>query len=158
MLLTSPRLYHLPNSAKDICSCRMIPQAQSSGRLSGMDRYALNVRLTPAARELLRSDEALILDWHRLAICCAGAGESSLYAMKEEGARKRKGLVRLKGEDPIYTARVIFPHLAGREVSIDARKILGLRRFTSDLPGDFGLRAIMGRLPEPDRSPDQSVS
>jgi hypothetical protein len=123
-----------------------------------MDRYALNVRLTPAARELLRPDEALILDWHRLAICCAGVGESSLYAMKEEGARKRKGLVRLKGEDPIYAARAIFPHLAGREVSIDARKILGLRRFTSNLPGDFGLRAIMGRLPEPDRTPDQSVS
>ena len=123
-----------------------------------MDRYALNVRLTPAARELLRPDEALIIDWHRLAICCAGAGESSLYAMKEEGARKRKGLVRLKGEDPIYAARAIFPHLAGREVSINARKILGLRRFTSDLPGDFGLRAIMGRLPEPDRTPDQRVS
>jgi len=154
MLLTSPRLYHLPNDAKDICSYRMIPQVQSSGRLSGMDRYALNVRLTPAARDLLRPGEALVLDWHRLAVCCAGAGESSLYAMKEEGARKRKGLVRLKGEDPIYAARVIFPHLAGREISINARKILGLRRFTSNLPGDFGLRAIMGRLPEPDRTPD----
>ena len=136
----------------------MILHVQSSGRLSGMDRYALNVRLTPAARELLRPGEALILDWHRLAVCCAGAGESSLYAMKEEGARKRKGLVRLKGEDPIYAARAIFPHLAGREVSINARKILGLRRFTSNLPGDFGLRAIMGRLPEPDRTPGQNVS
>ena len=123
-----------------------------------MDRYAVNVRLSPAARELLRPGEALILDWHRLAVCCAGAGESSLYAMKEEGARKRKGLVRLKGDDPIYAARALFPHLAGREVSINARKVLGLRRFTSDLPGDFGLRAIMGRLPEPDRTPDQGVS
>ena len=123
-----------------------------------MDRYALNVRLSPAARELLRPGEALILDWHRLAVCCAGAGESSLYAMKEEGACKRKGLVRLKGDDPIYAARALFPHLAGREVSINARKILGLRRFTSDLPGDFGLRAIMGRLPKPDRTPDQGVS
>src|SRR5215212_1355605 len=117
----------------------MIRRAQSSGRISGMDRYALNVRLSPAARELLRPGEALILDWHRLAVCCAGAGESSLYAMKEEGARKRKGLVRLKGDDPIYAARALFPHLAGREVSINARKVLGFRRFTSDLPGDFGL-------------------
>ncbi len=123
-----------------------------------MDRYAFKVRLTPAARELLRPGEALVLDWHRMAICCAGAGESSLYAMKEEGARKRKGLVRLKGEDPIYAARAIFPHLAGRAVSVDARKILGIRRFTSDLPGDFGLRAVMGRLPEPDREPDRSPS
>ena len=123
-----------------------------------MDRYAFEVRLTQAARELLRPGEALVLDWHRMAICCAGAGESSLYAMKEKGARKRKGLVRLKGEDPIYAARAIFPHLAGRGVSVDARKILGIRRFTSDLPGDFGLRAVMGRLPEPDREPDRSVS
>ena len=108
--------------------------------------------MTPAARELLRPGEALVLDWHRLALCCAGAGESSLYVMKEDGARKRKGLVRLKGEDPVYAARAIFPHLAGREVNLDARKILGLRRFTSDLPGDFGLRAVMGRLSQPEKS------
>jgi hypothetical protein len=123
-----------------------------------MDRYAFEIRLTPAARELLRPGEALVLDWHRMAICCAGAGESSLYAMKEERARKRKGLVRLKGDDPIYAARAIFPHLAGHGISVDARKVLGIRRFTSDLPGDFGLRAVMGRLPEPDRKPERGVS
>ena len=114
--------------------------------------------MTPAARELLGPGEALVFDWHRIAICCAGAGETSLYAMKEEGARKRKGLVRLKGGDPIYAARAIFPHLAGCSVSVDARKVLGFRRFTSDLPGDFGLRAVMGRLPEPDRKPERGLS
>jgi hypothetical protein len=113
-----------------------------------MDRYGFDVRLTSSARELLEPDEALVLDWHRMAICCAVAGEMSLYAMKEEKARGRKGLVRLEGEDAIYAARAIFPHLAGREVVIDARRTLGVRRFTSDLPGDFGLRAVMGRLPE----------
>jgi hypothetical protein len=117
-----------------------------------MNQYDFDVRLTPAARELLKPDEALVLDWHRMAICCAGAGEMSLYTMKEKGARRRKGLVRLKGEDPIYAARALFPHLAGREVVLDARKTFGVRRFTSNLPGDFGLRAIMGRLPEPDRT------
>ena len=117
-----------------------------------MDRYSFSVRLTPAARELLRPGEALVLDWHRLAICCAGAGEASLYATSEEDARRRKGLVRLKGEDPIYAARAIFPHLAGREVLLDARKTFGLRRFTSSLPGDFGLRAVMGYLPEPEKT------
>jgi hypothetical protein len=111
-----------------------------------MDRYAFEVRLMPAARELLRPGEALVLDWHRLAVCCAGAGELGLYAMKEKGARKRKGLVRLRGEDPIYAARAIFPHLAGVEVDLDARQVLGFRHFTSDLPRDFGLRAVMGRL------------
>jgi hypothetical protein len=117
-----------------------------------MDRYDFDVRLTSSARALLKPGEALILDWHRMAVCCAGAGEASLYAMNEEKARGRKGLVRLKGDAPIYAARAIFPHLAGREVVIDARKTLGVRRFTSDLPGDFGLRAVMGRLPEPEKT------
>ena len=149
MLFYTPGDIHLP---------RMSLQAHDFGRLSGMDPYAFKVRLTPAARKLLRPGEALILDWHRLAVCCAGAGESSLYVMEEEGASKRKGLVRLKGEDPVYAARAIFPHLAGREVNLDARKTLGIRRFTSDLPGDFGLRAVMGRVPEPDREPDRNLS
>ena len=118
-----------------------------------MDRYSFDVRLTPRAREILKPDEALVLDWHRMAVCCAGAGEMSLYPMREAKARARKGLVRLKGEAPIYAARAIFPHLAGREIVIDARKTLGVRRFTSDLPGDFGLRAVMGRLPEPEKTP-----
>jgi hypothetical protein len=117
-----------------------------------MDSYSFDVRLTPAARRLLKPSDALVLDWHRMAICCAGAGETSLYPMNEEKARARKGLVRLRGEAPIYAARAIFPHLAGREVVIDARKTLGVRRFISNLPGDFGLRAVMGRLPEPDKT------
>jgi hypothetical protein len=117
-----------------------------------MEPHDFDVRLMPAARELLRPDEVLVLDWHRMAICCAGAGEMSLYPMKEEKARGRKGLVRLEGDPPVYAARAIFPHLAGREVALDARKSLGVRRFTSNLPGDFGLRAVMGRLPEPERT------
>jgi hypothetical protein len=116
-----------------------------------MDAYGFDVRMTPAARTLLRPGEALVLDWHRMAVCCAGAGEMSLYAASEEGLRGRRGLVRLKGEDPIYAARAIFPHLAGRAVRLDARKTFGIRRFSSDLPADFGLRAVMGYLPEPTR-------
>ena len=121
-----------------------------------MGRCDFDVSLTPAARELLRAGEALVLDWHRMAICCAGAGEMSLYPMKEEKARGRRGLVRLRGEAPVYAARAIFPHLAGREVILDARKSFGVRRFTSNLPGDFGLRAVMGRLPEPERTARQA--
>ncbi len=83
-----------------------------------------------------------------MAICCAGAGEASLYAAGEEGLSRRKGLIRLKGEDPIYAARAIFPHLAGCVIKLDARKTLGIRRFSSNLPADFGLRAVMGYLPE----------
>lgn len=116
-----------------------------------MDRYSFDVSLTDGARGLLKPGEVLVLDWHRLAVCCAGAGEVSLYATSEERARRRKGLVRLKGEAPIFAARAIFPHLAGRSIHLDAKKTLGLRRFFSDLPGDFGLRAVMGYLPEPPR-------
>ena len=39
-----------------------------------------------------------------------------------------------------------YPHLAGRDVTIDCRRRAGLRRFVSDLPPDFGLRASFGRL------------
>src|SRR5215210_4324517 len=113
-----------------------------------MNSYGFDVCLTPAARELLRPGEALVLDWHRMAICCAGTGEASLYAAGEEGLSRRKGLVRLQSEDPIYAARAIFPHLAGREIRLDARKTLGIRCFSSNLPTDFGLRAVMGYLPE----------
>ncbi len=117
-----------------------------------MDKYSFDVSMTPEARALLKPGEALVLDWTRLTMCCAGAGEVVLYAAREDSLRKRKGLVRLKGEDPIYAARAIFPHLAGRSVRLDAKKTFGLRRFVSDLPGDFGLRAVMGRLPEPEKT------
>jgi hypothetical protein len=117
-----------------------------------MEQYETTFRLTPRAKELLRSDEALVFEWHRLAICCAGAGETSLAVMKEETAHKRRGLVRLKGEVPVYAARAIAPHLAGREITLDARKLLGIRFFTSDLPKDFGLRSVFGRLPAADRT------
>lgn len=116
-----------------------------------MDRHATKLYLTPRARELLHPDEVLIFEWHRLAICCAGAGETSISVMKEATARKRKGLVRLESEVPVYAARAIAPHLAGREITLGARKLFGIRSFNSDLPGDFGLRSIFGRLPEPDR-------
>jgi len=116
-----------------------------------MNEYATKIHLTPSARELLRPDEVLVFEWHRLAVCCAGAGETSLSVMKEKPARKRKGLVRLKtnGDDTplVYAARAIFPHIAGREISIKARKVLGIRFFTTDLPQDFGLRSMFGQLP-----------
>jgi hypothetical protein len=37
-----------------------------------MNRYGFDVRLPPQARQLLRADEALVFDWHRMAICRAG--------------------------------------------------------------------------------------
>jgi hypothetical protein len=60
--------------------------------------------------------------------------------------------VRLKGEAPIYAARAIFPHLAGREVISDARRTFGIRRFTWNLLGGFGLRSIIKSRPEPNKA------
>ena len=83
------------------------------------------IHLTPQARSEIRGDEALVFDWHRVAICCACAGEVSL---------------RLATRD-----RMAVPHLARRDVTIDCRRTLGVRRFRSDLPPDFGLRSVLGR-------------
>jgi hypothetical protein len=104
------------------------------------------VRVTDAAHEALREEEALVFDWHRVAICCAAAGEVSLRT--DSGARLAASARyrRLAGDVPIYAHRMAFPHLAERDVTVDCRRLLGRRRFVSDLPGDFGLRASLGRL------------
>jgi hypothetical protein len=92
-----------------------------------------------------------VLDWHRIAICCAAAGEISLYA----APRRRilsSGRYRPAGDDPrepVFVHRMAAPHLAGRDVVVDCRRRLGMRHFSSDLPADFGLRAALGRLPAP---------
>jgi hypothetical protein len=104
------------------------------------------VHATDAAREALREDEALVFDWHRVAICCAVAGEVSLR--RDSGARlaASPSFRRLEGDVPIYAHHMAYPHLARREVTIDCRRMAGLRRFVSDLPSDFGLRASLGRV------------
>lgn len=70
------------------------------------------IHLTLHARSALSADEALVFDWHRVAICCATAGEVSLRPAAREH---------------------------------DCRRMLGVRRFRSDLPPDFGLRSVFRR-------------
>ena len=48
------------------------------------------IHLTPQARTELRHDEALVFDWHRVAICCACAGEVSLRPEAREKAEARR--------------------------------------------------------------------
>jgi hypothetical protein len=104
--------------------------------------------LTKRARDELRPGDALLFDWHRLAICCAVAGDITLRKGTASEAARR-GYRPLAGEGtPVYAHPRAFPHLAGRPLSIDVRRRFGLRRFVSDLPGDFGLRAVLGRLPD----------
>jgi hypothetical protein len=106
------------------------------------------IRLTSQARGELREGEALVFDWHRVAICCAVAGEVSLRRAKIEQLDGSRAFRRLPADAPVFAHRFAVPHLAGRDITIDCRRRLGMRRFASDLPPDFGLRAVFGRLPD----------
>ena len=111
------------------------------------------IRLSSQARRELRPGEALVFDWHRVAICCASAGEVSLYPAQRarvEGSRSYRAL-ETDPPAPVFAHRSAAVHLHGRDVAVDCRRRFGMRRFASDLPTDFGLRASLGRLPEPAR-------
>ena len=88
-----------------------------------------------------------MFDWHRVAICCAVAGEVSLRKAPRARFEASSEYRVLSDSPPVYAHRMAYPHLARRDVGIDTRRVLGVRRFTSNLPSDFGLRASLGRLP-----------
>jgi hypothetical protein len=105
------------------------------------------IHLTLQARSELKRDEALVFDWHRVAICCATAGEVSLRPARREQIDANRWYRALPSDagTRVYAHRMAVPHLARRDVTIDCRRTFGLRRFRSDLPPDFGLRAVLGR-------------
>jgi hypothetical protein len=109
------------------------------------------IHLTQQARTELKGDEALVFDWHRVAICCAVAGEVSLRPAPRDSVEDHGWYRPLPSEEGtrVFAHRMAVPHLARREVTIDCRRTLGVRRFRSDLPTDFGLRAVLGRVGEP---------
>lgn len=111
------------------------------------------VRVTREAREALDEGEALVFDWHRVAICCAAAGEVSLRRAPRERLERSVNFRQLSDGPPVYAHRLAYPHLARRDVGIDTRRFLGVRRFTSNLPPDFGLRVSLGRLPSGEERP-----
>jgi hypothetical protein len=106
------------------------------------------IHLTPQARMELSQDEALVFDWHRVAICCAVAGEVSLRRASCDSVEDSGSFRPLPSDrgTRVYAHRLAVPHLARRDVTIDCRRTLGMRRFRSDLPPDFGLRAVFGRI------------
>jgi hypothetical protein len=108
------------------------------------------MRVTSEARDALEAGEALVFDWHRVAICCAVAGEVSLRRTTMREVERSGSFVRLsETEDaPVFAHRRAYTQLAGRRLTVDCRRRFGRRLFTSDLPSDFGLRAAFGRLPD----------
>jgi len=101
----------------------------------------------------MNEGDALVFDWHRVAICCAAAGEVSLRRASRDRLERSKDFRQLSDCPPVYAHRMAYPHLARRDVGIDTHRFLGVRRFTSNLPPDFGLRASLGRLPSGEESP-----
>ena len=97
-----------------------------------------------------------MLDWHRIAICCAAAGDVSLYVAPRARIESSGAYRPAEAEPPaaVFVHRLAAPHIAGRDVVVDCRRRLGMRRFSSDLPPDFGLRAVLGRLPAPSAKED----
>jgi hypothetical protein len=111
------------------------------------------VRVTREACEALNDGDAMVFDWHRVAICCAAAGEVSLRRASRDRLEGSKDFRQISDGPPVYAHRMAYPHLVRRDVGIGTRRVLGVRRFTSNLPSDFGLRASLGRLPSGEESP-----
>ena len=105
------------------------------------------IHLTAEARSELGREEVLVFDWHNLAMCCACAGEISLRRAPRSTVESSVSYRRLpsNGEGRVFAHRMAVPHLARRDVNVDCRRLLGMRRFSSDLPSDYGLRAVLGR-------------
>ena len=108
------------------------------------------MHVTSEAREALAPDEALVFDWHRVAICCAVAGEVSLRRTSMREMERAGSFVRLRSREqaPVFAHRLAYAQLADRQLTVDCRRRFGRRWFTSNLPPDFGLRAAFGRLPD----------
>ncbi len=108
------------------------------------------MEITSEARAALRPGEALVFDWHRVAICCAVAGEVSLRRTSTREIERSGAFRRLPGagDTPVFAHRRAYAELARRPLVVDCKRRLGRRWFSSDLPADFGLRSALGRLPD----------
>lgn len=109
------------------------------------------ITLTERARALLaggRPGQVLVFAWHPLAVCCAAAGEVALSAVPRSSVTaSRHQLLPAKPTGSVFAARAAYPHLVDRDIVIDARRRFGMTTYSSDLPGDFGLRVSFGRAP-----------
>ena len=95
-----------------------------------------------------------MFDWHRVAICCAAAGEVSLHRAPRDRLDGSADFRQLSDRPPSRAPDRLSAPGAPRHRRSTRRTRLGLRRFTSNLPSDFGLRASLGRLPSGEESPD----
>ncbi|MFC5730152.1 MULTISPECIES: hypothetical protein [Nocardioides] len=106
------------------------------------------IRLTDRAHSALREDEVVLVDWHRAGLCCSDAGEISVRAIRA-GRLPRSARSATRASGRVFAHPLALSQLLGRDVLIDCRLIGRWRRFSTDLPPDAGLRACLGRLPDP---------
>lgn len=106
---------------------------------------AFNV--TAAAKAALRPGEVVLVDWHVTGLCCSDAGEFSVRPIQRRKVPKNmRPQSRPEAECSVYVHPTAWWHLSQLDVTVDCKTYGFLRRFTTDLPPDAGLRACMGRL------------
>ncbi|HEY6738250.1 MAG TPA: hypothetical protein VI076_05320 [Actinopolymorphaceae bacterium] len=120
---------------------RALLQRRTDGALSV-------IRLADSARAGLRPGEVVLVDWHVTGLCCADAGEFSVRAIPR--ARVPRTMRRVA--DEVYVHPTAWAHLAEHDVEVRCRTYWRIRRFTTDLPPDAGLRACFGRLHPKERT------
>ncbi|WP_158852138.1 hypothetical protein [Saccharothrix deserti] len=107
----------------------------------------MTFRLDALARNALRPDEVVVVDWHVTGLCCADSGEFSVRALRRGRLPRRFRPVDALPHNIVYAHPTAWAHLAKRDVAVSCRRAGPLRWFTTDLPPDAGLRACLGRLP-----------
>jgi hypothetical protein len=72
--------------------------------------------VTSEASEALAPGEALVFDWHRVAICCAVAGEVSLRRTSMREVERSGSFARLSSSEqvPVFAHRRAYAPLADR--------------------------------------------
>jgi hypothetical protein len=107
------------------------------------------ILLSARARAALRRDEVLVFDWIPIRLCCATMGEPSLrLAPLRTVNRSAHHRLPVRGHPTravVVAHELAYPHLAARDISIDCRRVLGVRHFASDLAADFGISTAFGR-------------
>lgn len=107
----------------------------------------MSITVTAAAEAELRPGEVVLIDWHVTGLCCADAGEFSVRAIQRRRLPKRmRPQSRPEADCLVYVHPTAWVHLAELDVTVSCKRYGFLRRFTTDLPPDAGLRACMGRL------------
>jgi hypothetical protein len=107
------------------------------------------ILLSARARAALRRDEVLVFDWIPIPLCGATMGEPSLrLASLRTVDRSVHHRLPVRGHPTravVVAHGLAYPHLAARDISIDCRRVIGVRHFASDLAPDFAMSTAFGR-------------